>query len=64
MDGWPWAARRAPFVEGGLNPIWSPDGKNVAYHTNDPGDPIFIADRNGSNPRRIFVRSRACMATI
>ena len=43
------------FVEGGLDPIWSPDGKNVVYHTNDLGDPIFIADRNGSNPRQIFV---------
>jgi Tol biopolymer transport system component/tRNA A-37 threonylcarbamoyl transferase component Bud32 len=43
-----------PFVERGMNPTWSPDGKSLAYHTNDPGDPIFIADRNGSNPRRIF----------
>ena len=42
------------FVERGMNPIWSPDGTSLAYHTNDPGDPIFIADRNGSNPRRIF----------
>jgi Tol biopolymer transport system component len=44
-----------PFVERGINPTWSPDGKSLAYHTNDPGDPIFIADRNGNNPRRIFV---------
>jgi len=43
------------FVEGGLGPIWSPDGKNVVYHTNDLGDPIFIADPNGSNPRQMFV---------
>ncbi len=43
------------FVESGLEPIWSPDGRNVAYHTNDLGDPIFIVDRNGSNPRQIFV---------
>ena len=43
------------FVEGGLEPIWSPDGKHVAYHTNSLGDPIFVADRNGSNPRQIFV---------
>ena len=42
------------FVERGMNPTWSPDGKRLAYHTNDPGDPIFIADRNGSNPKRIF----------
>jgi serine/threonine protein kinase/dipeptidyl aminopeptidase/acylaminoacyl peptidase len=43
-----------PFVERGMNPTWSPDGKSLAYHTNDPGDPLFIADRNGNNPRRIF----------
>jgi serine/threonine protein kinase/Tol biopolymer transport system component len=43
-----------PFLDPGMNPVWSPDGKSVAYHTNDDGDPIFIADRNGSNPRRIF----------
>ena len=44
-----------PFVDPGMSPAWSPDGKSLAYHTNEPGDPIFIADRNGSNPRRIFV---------
>jgi Tol biopolymer transport system component len=38
-----------------LEPIWSPDGGNVGYHTNDLGDPIFIANRNGGNPRQIFV---------
>ena len=43
------------FVEGGLDPHWSPDGRNVVYHTNDLGDPIFIADRNGGSPRKIFV---------
>ena len=53
-----------PFVERGMNPTWSPDGKSLAYHTNEPGDPIFIADRNGSNPRRIFGRSRAFITTI
>jgi len=44
-----------PFIENGLNPVWSADGKSLVYHTADPGDPIFIADRNGSNPRKIFV---------
>jgi Tol biopolymer transport system component len=44
-----------PFVDPGMNPVWSPDGNRLAYHTNDDGDPIFIADRNGSNPRQLVV---------
>jgi serine/threonine protein kinase/Tol biopolymer transport system component len=43
------------FVEGGLEPTWSPDGSRVIYHTNDLGDPLFVANRDGSNPRKIFV---------
>jgi serine/threonine protein kinase len=37
-----------------VNPIWSPDGAKLAYHTIEEGDPIFIADGDGSNPRQIF----------
>ena len=44
-----------PFLEAGLEPAWSPDGSRIAYHTTDAGDPIYIADRNGNNPTRIFV---------
>lgn len=43
------------FIEGGLEPTWSPDGNSVTYHTNDLGDPLFVADKDGSNPRKIFV---------
>jgi serine/threonine protein kinase/Tol biopolymer transport system component len=43
------------FVEGGLEPAWSPDGNRLVYHTNDLGDPLFLADKDGSNPRKIFV---------
>ena len=43
------------FVEGGLEPTWSPDGNRLIYHTNDLGDPLFLADKDGSNPRKIFV---------
>jgi Tol biopolymer transport system component len=42
------------FAEDVMNPTWSRDGERLAYHTFEPGDPIFIADRNGSNPRQIY----------
>jgi Tol biopolymer transport system component len=43
------------FLETGMNPAWSPDRTRLVYHTPDDGDPIFIADRNGNNPRQIYV---------
>ena len=47
------AARR--FVARGVEMAWSPDGSMLAYHEFTEGDPIFIADRDAGNPRRIFV---------
>ena len=38
-----------------MNPAWSPDGARLVYHTREDGDPIFVADRNGANPRRIAI---------
>ena len=32
---------------------WSPDGTRLVYHTWQAGDPTFVADHNGANPRRI-----------
>jgi serine/threonine protein kinase len=32
---------------------WSPDGTRVVYHTWRAGDPTFVADHNGNNPRQI-----------
>ncbi len=37
-----------------VNPAWSPDGSKVAYHTSEPGDPIYVADSDGSNSHQIF----------
>ena len=35
---------------------WSPDQTKVVYHKGAiPGDPVFVADRSGANPRQIFV---------
>jgi len=43
-----------PFLAGAMEPVWSPDARAMAYHTSQPGDPIFVADSSGGNPRRIF----------
>ena len=52
----------APAVGGSLRPYvkgfslaWSPDGNNIVFHTAEPGDPIYLADRNGNNAKQIFV---------
>ena len=37
-----------------VNIAWSPDGSRLAYHTFDTGDPMFLADRTGANPKQIF----------
>lgn len=37
-----------------VNPVWSPDGARLAYQMSSAGDPIFVADGDGSNPRQIF----------
>src|SRR5204863_657667 len=34
---------------------WSHDGGRIVYHTGLPaGDPTFVADGSGANPKRIF----------
>jgi Tol biopolymer transport system component len=38
-----------------INVAWSPDGAQLVYHRGDRGDPLFVADRTGANPRQIFV---------
>ncbi|HEY9230079.1 MAG TPA: protein kinase, partial [Gemmatimonadaceae bacterium] len=44
-----------PFHSSAVNTVWSSDGARLAFHEATPGDPIYIADRDGANPRRIFV---------
>jgi len=33
---------------------WSPDGARLVYHTNEAGDPIFVANRTGADAQQIF----------
>jgi serine/threonine protein kinase len=42
-----------PFIDVG-NPVWSPDGTRMAFHTGSDGDPVFVADADGSNRRQIL----------
>jgi len=44
-----------PFLAGVGEAVWSPSGNQVLYHSSDAGDPTFVADRRGGDPRRIFV---------
>jgi Tol biopolymer transport system component len=37
-----------------VNVDWSPDGERMVYHDRTPGDPMFVADRDGANARRIL----------
>jgi Tol biopolymer transport system component len=38
-----------------INAVWSPDGARLLYFTRQDGDPFFVADRTGGNPRRLLV---------
>src|SRR5215216_1109603 len=46
-----------PFLPTAVTAVWSPDGMKVAYHETTPGDPIYVADRDGGNARRILIAS-------
>lgn len=50
---------RRDFLSGNVvNVAWSRDGALIAYHTGEPGDPMFVADRTGANARKIFVNPK------
>ena len=44
-----------PFLEKATLAVWSPGRDRILYHPGAAGDPIFIADAKGGNPRQIFI---------
>ena len=42
-----------PYVEGAAELDWSSDGTRIAYHTPEPGDPMFVTDSNLQVRRQI-----------
>ncbi|MBI3684016.1 MAG: PD40 domain-containing protein, partial [Acidobacteria bacterium] len=44
-----------PFLARAMLALWSPDGGRILYFEPSPGDPVFVADRNGMNPQQIFI---------
>jgi len=64
LGGGPWRRVRSVPLLGGpvrnflgehvVGVAWSPDGKQVAYHERLAGDPLYIADHNGTNSRLIL----------
>jgi Tol biopolymer transport system component len=49
------ADTRAHTEKGIHETTYSPDGKRMVYHTHEPGDPVFVADEDGSHPQQILV---------
>ncbi len=48
-------ATQLTFGHGGMNPVWSPDGRYVAYGR--PGDGIYRKLANGAGPEELLVRT-------
>jgi len=45
-----------PFlIDRAVEVVWSSDGARMVYHTDAPGDPMFVADRSGVGAKQIFV---------
>jgi Tol biopolymer transport system component len=45
---------RNVFTETSINAAWSRDGSRALYHTWNPGDPVFVADGDGTNSLEIL----------
>ena len=44
-----------PFLRLAVHVAWSPDGSKLVYHQGLAGDPILVAEPDGSNGKRIFI---------
>jgi len=44
-----------PFLPNTVEAAWSPDHNHVAFYQPAPGDPIYVANRNGANPKLLCV---------
>ncbi|MBA2305856.1 MAG: serine/threonine-protein kinase [Acidobacteria bacterium] len=46
---------RPLLVDRTVEVVWSSDGARMVYHTDAPGDPMFVVDRTGVGAKQIFV---------
>lgn len=43
------------FLDNTTHLAWSPDGTRLVYQQYTPGDPLFVAAADGTNPRQVFI---------
>jgi serine/threonine protein kinase len=48
-------AEPRPFLDGIVHAAWSADGQRIVYHEGEPGDPIFVMNRDSGQPKQIWV---------
>lgn len=44
-----------PLVDGAVEFAWSPDGRSLAYHTSEPGDPVSVRETASDGDRLLLV---------
>jgi serine/threonine protein kinase len=52
---------RTFLTEHAMEPAWSPDDSRVVFQTSDSGDPVFVAESTGEDPRQIYIGAGAGM---
>ncbi len=48
-----------PYLEEAAELDWSSDGSRIAYHTTEPGDPLYVGENGSPTTRRLLFQASA-----